>query len=157
MRLRPLALPPVFLAVVLMAPGACGQSSKSNAGDFQGTEKDVAETVFDFRDAVAKRDEAKVCDAFFTARLRDEITAKAKEADRGSTCAKAIEDSLQDIDATDITIEKGGISITGTTATVKYKTDLTTCDDVVAELTLANERGWRISKLPRAAAPAKNC
>jgi hypothetical protein len=148
MRLRPIALPPLFLAVVLMAPGACGQSSKSNAGDFQGTEKDVAQTVFDFRDAVAKRDEGKICDAFLTATLRDEITQAAKSADRGSTCAKGIEDSIQDIDATDITIEKGGISISGTTATVRYKTDLTEGDDPIDTLTLANERGWRISKLP---------
>jgi hypothetical protein len=149
MRLRPLALPPIFLAVVLMAPGACGQSSKSNAGDFQGTEKDVAQAVFDFRDAVAKRDEAKVCDAFFTARLRDEVTRVSRAAGRGSTCAKAIEDSIRDIDATDITIVKGGISITGDTATVKIKTDLSgNAEDPTDPLTLANQRGWRISKLP---------
>lgn len=148
MRLRPLALPPVFLAVVLMAPGSCGQSSQSNAGDFQGTEKDVADTVFDFRDAIAKRDEAKVCDAFFTGELRDEITRRAGAAGRGSTCAKAIEDSIQDIDATDIEIVKGGISITGNTAKVRIKTNLTQGTDPIDTLTLTNERGWRISELP---------
>jgi hypothetical protein len=151
MRLRPIALPPVFLAVVLMAPGACGQSSKSNADDFQGTERDVAQAVYDFRDAVAKRDEAKICDAFFTGALRDEITRVAKAADRGSTCAKAIKDSIQDIDATDITIPKGGIAISGNTATVKIKTDLVDDPDPTDSLTLTNERGWRISKLPTAA------
>lgn len=149
MRLRPIALPPIFLAVVLMAPGACGQSNSSNAGDFQGTEKDVAQAVFDFRDAVAKRDEAKVCDAFFTARLRDEVIRVSKAAGRGSTCAKAIEDSIRDIDATDITIPKGGIAITGNTAVVKIKTNLTgNAQDPTDTLTLADERGWRISKLP---------
>jgi hypothetical protein len=148
MRLRPIALPPVLLAVVLMAPGACGQTSTSDTSDFQGTEKDVAEAVYDFRDAIAKRDEAKICDAYLTGALRDEITRVAKAADRGSTCAKAIEDSIQDIDATDIEIPDGGIAITGKTATVKIKTDLTDDPDPTDTLTLTEERGWRISKLP---------
>lgn len=148
MRLRPLAIPPILLAVVLMAPGACGQSSGTNVDDFEGTQKDVAEAVYDFRDAVAKRDEAKICDAYFTAALREEVVRVGKAADRGSTCAKAIEDSIQDIDATDIEIPKGGIAITGTTATVKIKTDLTEDPDPTDTLTLTNERGWRISKLP---------
>jgi hypothetical protein len=148
MRLRPIALPPIFLAVVLMAPGACGQSNSSNTDDFQGTEKDVAEAVYDFRDAIAKRDEAKICDAFFTGALRDEVTRVAKAADRGSTCAKAVEDSVQDIDATDIEIPKGGIAITGKTATVRIKTDLSDDPDPTDTLTLTDERGWRISKLP---------
>jgi len=145
MRLRPLALPPVLLAVVLMAPGACGQSSKTNAGDFQGTEKDVADAVFEFRDAIVKRDEGKICDALFTPELRDQITRAA--GSRGSTCAKAIEDSIQDIDATDIQIVKDGIAISGHTATVKIKTKLTSGTDPIDTLTLADERGWRISKL----------
>ncbi|MFL5843860.1 MAG: hypothetical protein ACJ762_04135 [Solirubrobacteraceae bacterium] len=148
MRLRPVALPPIVLAVVLMAPGGCGQSSSTNTDDFEGAQKDVAEAVYDFRDAIAKRDEAKVCDSYFTSELRDEIVRVGKAADRGSTCAKAIEDSIQDIDATDIEIPKDGISISGTTATVKIKTDLTEGTDPVDTLTLTNERGWRISKLP---------
>lgn len=148
MRIRPIALPPIVLAVALMAPGACGQASSSNTDDFEGTEKDVAQAVYDFRDAVAKRDEAKVCDSYFTATLRDEITRISKEADRGSTCAKAIADSIQDIDATDIEIPKDGITVEGKTATVKFKTNLTQGEDPVDTLTLANDQGWRISKLP---------
>jgi hypothetical protein len=149
MRLRPVALPPILLAVVLMAPGACGQANSNNADDFEGAQKDVAEAVYDFRDAVAKRDENKICDSFFTGALRDEIVRVSQGADRGSTCAKAIEDSIQDIDATDIDIPKDGITITGNTATVKVKTNLSGDDpDRTDTLTLENERGWRISKLP---------
>ena len=157
MRRRLLALPPVFLAVVLMAPGACGQSSKSNADDFQGAQKDVAQTVFDFRDAVAKHDEGKVCDSFFTSALRDKVARDGKAAGRGSTCAKAIEDSIQDIDATDIEIAKNGITVTGDKATVKITTTLTSCDDVQDTLQFANERGWRISQLPSAPSAKQNC
>jgi hypothetical protein len=148
MRLRLAALPPIFLAVVLMAPGACGQSSSSNTDDFQGKEKDVADTVFEFRDAVSKRDEGKICESYFTDALRDEITRVSKAAGRGSTCATAIEASIRDIDAVDIEIPKGGITIDGTNATVKIKTDLTDGDDPTDTLTLIDQRGWRISKLP---------
>jgi hypothetical protein len=148
MRLRPAAIPPLFLAVILMAPGACGQGAKTNTDDFEGDQKDVAQAVYEFRDAVAKRDEGKVCDTYFTAALRDRIAGAAKGGDGGSTCAKAIEDTLQDIDATDIEIPKDGITIEGSTATVKIKTDLNKGDDPVDTLTLADERGWRISQLP---------
>jgi hypothetical protein len=148
MRLRPAALPPLLLAVVLMAPGGCGKTTSSNTDDFKGTEKDVADAVFEFRDAISKRDEAKICDSSFTASLREEVTRVGKAAGRGSTCAKAIEASIRDIDAVDISIPKGGITVTGTTATVKIKTDLTEGTDPTDTLTLANERGWRISKLP---------
>lgn len=157
MRRRLLTLPPVFLAVVLMAPGACGQSSKSNTGDFQGVQKDVAQAVFDFRDAVTKHDQGKICDSYFTAALRDKVTADGKAAGRGTTCAKAIEDSIQDIDATDIEIVKNGITVTGDKATVKIKTSLTSCDDVTDTLEMANERGWRISALPTSPSAKQNC
>ena len=148
MRLRPAALPPVFLAVVLMAPGACGQQAASNADDFEGRQKDVAEAVYDLRDAIAKRDEAKICDAFFTDQLREELLRAAKAAGRGSTCAKAIEDVVQNIDATDIEIVEDGITISGTSATVRFTTDLPKGEDPTDTLALTDERGWRIAKLP---------
>jgi hypothetical protein len=137
---------PTLAAAALLASGCAPQPTESNADDFEGKEKDVAEAVFDFRDAVAKRDEGKVCDSYLTTELRDEIERVAKEADRGSTCADAVTDTIQDIDATDIEIED--ISISGTTATVEVKTDKATGEDPVDTLTLAEERGWRISALP---------
>jgi ketosteroid isomerase-like protein len=146
MRIRPVAVVPIVLASSLLGVGACGQSNKADTGKFTGTEKDVAQAVYDFRDAVAKRDEAKVCDTFFTPALRDEVTREGKAAGRGSTCAKAIEDSIADIDATDLKVED--VTVNGSTATATVKTDLSRGDDPSDTLTLANERGWRISKLP---------
>ena len=137
---------PTLAATALLAGCAPQSGGESNADDFQGAEKDVAETVFDFRDAVAKRDEKEVCDSFFTSELRDEIVRTGKAAGRGSTCADSIADTIQDIDATDIEIED--ISISGSEATVEIKTDLTEGDDPVDTITLADDRGWRISKLP---------
>lgn len=149
MRIRPLAVPPILLAAALMAPGACGQASTDNTDDFTGAQRDVARAVYDFRDAIARRDEAKICDAYFTGALRDEIVRVSKQAGRGTTCASAVQDSIQDIDATDITIPKDGITISGDTATVRITTDLTgDTPDPTDTLTLTDERGWRISKLP---------
>jgi hypothetical protein len=146
MRLRPVTIIPIVLATSLLGVGACGQTSKSDTDKFTGTEKDVAQAVYDFRDAVAKRDEAKICDSFFTPQLRDEVARAGKAAGRGSTCAKAIEDSIADIDATDLSVED--VTVDGNTATVKIKTNLRQGQDPTDTLTLANERGWRISKLP---------
>ena len=144
MRRTSVLLAPLAAAALLFA-GCAPQTSENNADDFQGVEQDVADAFFDFRDAVVKRDEKKVCDSYFTPELRDEIVRLAKEAGRGSTCADAISDSIQDINATEIEIED--ITVSDTTAMVRIKTDLTE-DDPVDTLELANDRGWRISKLP---------
>ena len=146
MRIRPIALPPIVLAVALMAPGACGGGSKSDTGKFDGTDKDVAQAVYDFRDAIAKRDESKICDSYLTPALRDKIAADGKAAKRGSTCQDAIKDSIQDIDATDITVES--VSVQGTTATATIKTNVQSGTDPTDTLKLTNDRGWRISELP---------
>jgi len=148
MRPRPAVLSAVLLVTAVTALGACGgQATTANSDDFEGPEKEVAEAVYEFRDAISRRDEAKVCDAHFTDALREEIVAKAKPEGRGSTCADAIEESIRTIDAVDIEIPKDGIVISGDTATVKIQTDLTEGDDPTDTLTLANDRGWRISEL----------
>lgn len=146
MRTRAAALPPIVLAVALMAPGACGQSSSSDTGRFSGAQKDAAQAVYDLRDAIGKRDEAKICDSYFTSSLRDEIVRTARASGRGSTCAEAIQDSIAVIDATDISVEK--VDVAGKTATVTIKTNLKQGTDPIDTLTLADERGWRVSKLP---------
>lgn len=148
MRLRSSAPAALVLTASALVLAACGQTTSANTDDFEGDEKAVAEAVYEFRDAIARRDEAKVCDAYFTDALRDEVTRAAKEAGRGSTCATAIEESVQNIDAVDIEIPKDGVTISGTEATVTIKTDLNEGEDPTDTLTLTDERGWRISKLP---------
>ena len=139
--------PALLLLLAALGLGACAQgAARDNADDFQGDERAVADAVFAFRDAVAKRDQDEVCEAYFTAQLRDDITESGKAAGRGSTCAQVVEDSIQDIDATEVEITD--IRITGSGAEVDYKTDLTEGEDPVATLTLTDERGWRISELP---------
>jgi len=149
MSTRPL-VPMLAVLAAAVALAACGQAQTANTDAFAGDQKAVAEAVYAFRDAVARRDEAKVCDSFLTAERRDELVRLAKEAGRGSTCAAAVEDTLRAIDATDIEILQDGITVTGKTATVKIRTNLAQGEDPVDTLTLAEERGWRISELPAA-------
>ena len=145
MRLRAAAIPPVLLAVVLMAPGGCGAGTTSDTSKFSGTEKDVAQAVYDMRDAVAKRDENKVCDTYFTPALQSKLAALAKQDKRGTTCADQLQDSIQDISTTDITVES--VKVSGNDATVTYKTNVPSGTDPVDTLHLTNARGWRLSQL----------
>src|SRR5438270_7211619 len=106
MRVPTAALPPIVLAVAVMAPGACGQASKSDTSKFQEPAKSVAQAVYDLRDAVAKRDQAKVCASYLTLTVQKQLAAQAKASGRGSTCPDELKDSLQDIDSTDLTVQK---------------------------------------------------
>jgi hypothetical protein len=147
MKIRGVHLLSIGLGFALLGAGPCGGGGQSaDTDDFQGTDKDVAQAVYDFRDAVAKRDESKICDTYFTPDLKAKVAADGKAAGRGDTCAKAIEDPIADIDATDIKVKS--VDVTGTTATVTVTTDLSKGADASNTLKLVNERGWRISELP---------
>ena len=153
MRIRPVHLVSVALGFAVIGAGPCGGGQKADTGDFKGTEKDVAQAVYDFRDAVAKRDESKICDTYFTPQLKAAVTEKGKAAGRGDTCRDVIQDPIADIDATDIKVKD--IKVTGDTAVVTVTTDLNKGPDPSDTLTLENTpRGttsdWRISQLPAA-------
>ena len=146
MRIRPVHLVSVALGVAVLGAGPCGGSQSADTGSFKGAEKDVAQAVYDFRDAVSKRDESKICDTFFTPELKSAVTEKGKAAGRGDTCSKVVEDPIADIDATDIKVKD--VKVTGDTAVVTVTTNLNKGADASDTLTLKNERGWRISELP---------
>jgi hypothetical protein len=146
MRLRAAALPPVALAVVLMAPGGCGTAGKSDTSKFSGTDKAVAQAVYDMRDAIAQRDEGKICDTYVSSALKSQLANLAKQDKRGVTCADQLKTSIQDVDSTDITVTR--VQTTGTTATVTFTTKVQKGPRPTDTLTLVNEHGWRLSKLP---------
>ncbi|MCW2966954.1 MAG: hypothetical protein JWM71_726 [Solirubrobacteraceae bacterium] len=146
MRLRAAALPPIVLAVALMAPGGCGSSTKSDTSKFSGTSKDVAQAVYDMRDAVSKRDQSKVCETYFTAALQSKLAALAKQDKRGTTCADQLKDSIQDVDSTDVTVKT--VTVNGNKATVTYTTSLQNGPDASDTLQMSNEHGWRVAQLP---------
>ncbi len=149
MRIRPVHLVSVALGFAVLGAGPCGGGGQSaDTKGFEGTEKDVAQAVYDFRDAVAKRDESKICDTYFTPALKEKVASDGKAAGRGDTCAKVLEDPIADIDATDIKVKD--VNVTGDSATVTVTTSLNTGPDASDTLKLENDRGWRISELPSA-------
>ena len=144
--MRAAAIPPIVLAVAALAPGGCGASSSNSADKFQGREKEVAKAVDDLSDAARKRDASKICDEFLTTELKAKLAQLARVSKRGTDCADQLKDSLQDTTSLDLKVED--VSITGNTATVKVKTDVSHGKDPEYTLTLADQRGWRISQLP---------
>lgn len=150
MRLRAAALPPVVLAAALMAPGGCGTAGKSDTSKFSGKEKAVAQAVYDLRDAVVKRDYGKVCDTYVTTGVKNQLAAAAKRAKPARvTCADRLKDSLQDVDATDITVTDVAIDPAHPgTATATFTTKLPHGTAPTDTLTFADQRNWRLSKLP---------
>jgi hypothetical protein len=144
--MRAAAIPPVLLAAAALAPGGCGASSSNSADKFQGREKQVAQTVDDLSDAARKRDASKICDELLTTELKAKLAGLARVSKRGTDCADQLKDSLQDTTSLDLKVED--VSITGNTATVKVKTNVSRGSDPVDTLQLAEQRGWRISELP---------
>src|SRR3954447_24232023 len=141
------ALPPTVLAVALMAPGGCGPGgSKSDTGKFKGDQKDVAQAVYDLRDAISKRDESKICDSFVSAGFKAQLAAGAKTGHRGTRCSDDLKDSIQDIDGTDVKVES--VDVSGKTATAKVKTNLAHGTDPCATYAFVDECGWRLSAPP---------
>jgi len=147
MRKRLVALPPIVLAVALMAPGGCGVggSSSSTSNLKNQTQKDVAQAIYDMRDAIAKRDQGKVCDSFLSTKLKNQLAGLAKKRN-GTDCSDELKDSLQDVDSTDIKVES--VNVTGNSATATVKTNLPHGTDPCATYPMVNERGWRLDAAP---------
>jgi hypothetical protein len=140
----PFRVLPVLVAAALTL-SACGQTSKDSAGDFQGEEKAVAQTVEDLQSAASKGDEDKICDEILAAELANQIKTASKQ-----TCAQALKDSLRDADSFELQVKK--VAIDGTTATATVESDAAGDDKTTTQLTLTKGRdGWRISSLGRAA------
>jgi hypothetical protein len=144
---RAAAIPPLVLAAAALAPGGCGAKSNSSS-KFSGPAKDVASAVDDLGSAARSRDAGKICDSLMTTDLRNKLAQLARVSHRGTTCKDQLKDSLQDTDSVDISVVPNGIKITGTTATVRVKTNLSRGTDPVDTLQMANQQGWRISRLP---------
>ena len=145
MNTRLALLAPVAFAAAAIGAGPCGStSSSSDTGDFSGAKKDVAQAVFDLRDAVAKRDEAKICDSLMTKAL----AAQVKGDSRGGSCTENLKDSIQDVDATDLKVQT--VTISGSSATATIKTDLPSGQtDPVDTLKFTKDANgdWRLSGL----------
>lgn len=141
------------VALSLLAVGAagCGSTTKDSAGNFKGEPKAVASAVDDLQSAGRDRNSGKMCGELFSAALVARIKAASKQ-----TCEKALDESLKDVDGFKLEVVKNGITINGTTATAKVKTQSGTDDHRQDTIQLVKEpqrRGgrteqvWKLSTL----------
>lgn len=149
MAAAPLRLLPVLVAAALTL-SACGQTSKDSAGDFQGDQKVVAQTVEDLQSAASKADADKICDELLAADLVAKIKTVAQKTDPKGTCADGLKDALRDADSFELQVKK--VAINGTTATATVESDDTGDKKSTDTLTLTKAGdGWKISSLGTAA------
>ena len=131
------ALPLAAIAAVAVTGCTTTTTSNDSSGKFSGEQRLVANTVEDFESAAAKGDQDQIC---------RELLAKpliATYAERGGTCAKAVDGALKDSDSFGLTVES--VRIAANTATARVKADRGK-HDVLRDLKLVKEGpGWRIS------------
>jgi|SRR3954451_12622384 hypothetical protein len=136
--------PPALLAALAgcaLVLGACtSSSSKSSAGDFQGPQRVVAQTIEDFQKAGSRRDANKVCEDFLAPALIRTIETASR-----TTCANALDDRLDDADSFGLTVEK--VAISGDTATAQVKSDTGDTDRVDTFRLVRVGRNWKLSQL----------
>ena len=132
------ALPLAAIAAVAVTGCTTTTTSNDSSGKFSGEQRLVANTVEDFESAAAKGDQDQIC---------RELLAKpliATYAERGGTCAKAVDGALKDSDSFGLTVES--VRISGTDATARVKADRGK-NDVLRTINLVKEGpGWRISE-----------
>jgi hypothetical protein len=134
-----------LLAVFPLALTACGQTDKDSSGDFQGAEKQVAQTVEDLQDASRKKDEGKICADI----LAPALVAKIKAASNG-TCEKVLKDAIGDVDSFELQVKKVTIDGANATATVTSDTGSKDREDTLKLVKVGND--WKIAELGSAPA-----
>jgi hypothetical protein len=130
-------------AALAVAAASCGGDAAApgttQAGEFTGQQRDVANAVEDFAEAARKQDTEQICADLLAAAVVDRLG--------GGRCADELKGSLRDTNAGDLTIPPRGVTISGDEATVRVVTDLGE-NDATDTLRLVRERGrWRIAEV----------
>jgi hypothetical protein len=140
--------PPCLAALLLLpalALGACGQTTKTSSGRFQGEQKAVAQTLDDLSAAGRKGDAKKICDQLLAPSLVAQITKTSHKP-----CDVALKDALSDADAFDLQVKKvtvqgeRAVAVVESQAGSKKRTDTLVLQRV--------GRSWKIASLGTAGA-----
>ena len=129
--LRPL---PLLLAAVI---AGCGQA-QSSAGDFEGAEKDVADTIEQLQTSAESRKPEDVCSDLLARGLVEKLESS------GSDCVDEMEKLLGDADDFELDVTK--VTITGTTASATVKARRGGRDGALTTFALEREdKTWRLT------------
>jgi hypothetical protein len=125
----------VLVLLAILALAGCGATA-SSAGDFEGEEARVAETVEDVQAAGAADETQRLCDELFARALVERFQSAG-----GGDCRQEVGTALEDTDAFELTVQD--VTIQGTTARARVESE-----ERVRTLTLVREGGrWRVSAL----------
>jgi outer membrane murein-binding lipoprotein Lpp len=121
----------------------CTQTAKDSATDFQGAQREVAQVVEDLQQAASRRNAAEICTDLVTQAFAQRIAA----AQRKRTCEDGLDPILDDVNATELTVE--GVQVDGTSATANVLSEATgNADDRRDRFTLRRVGAtWRLDSL----------
>lgn len=135
MNVRPLLAAPLALLAAVAA--GCGAPT-SSAGDFEGTEKDVAQVVEDLQTAASEDEPKRVCDDLLSPKLTSRL---------GDRCEDAVQAGFDDADTSELIVDS--VRVTGTTARAQV---FVGADEERKELMTFEKAGenWKITSLGEA-------
>jgi hypothetical protein len=131
----------LLLPLLLVAGCAPANSGGVDTGRFSGTEKAVATSLDDLADAGRSRDGARVCSQLLSKRLVDRLDSS------GGSRRNALEDQLDNADVFDIDVAKDAITVNGSTATARVRSNF---DGKKAPRTLRlvlEQRRWKLDSI----------
>ena len=121
--------------------GAATSSSSTSLDDFPAAQRPVVSAVTSFADDASKRDYEAMCRDDLTTQLVDKLTA----ARQTTACPDQLKRSMQEVGTFDLTVQEGGVQVSGETARVRVTTDLGD-EDRTDVITLQRQSGdWRVA------------
>jgi hypothetical protein len=124
----------LVLSLLPLALAGCG-ATPSSAGDFEGEEQRVAETVEDVQSAARSDETDRLCDELFARALARQLQAGS------GNCRQEVATALDEGEAVELTVKD--VSIQGSSARARVEGE-----NGVRTLTLVREGGrWRVSEL----------
>ena len=134
---------PRLLVIALLAAlvAGCGGSGNDSASDFEGTQRQVAETIEDLEEAGQEDEPRTICNSVLSRELVQRIES------RGDDCATVIDRALEQTDTFSMTVDS--VRVTGNTARARVETGVDEEETEVIEL-VREGGGWKIAGLPGA-------
>jgi len=126
---------PASVAVLLAAcalGGCAAAQQNTSAGDFEGTERDVAQVIDDLK---GSRDPEEICSRIFADALAKSLAAGSRD------CVDEVDAMVRDVGSTDLDVED--VTVTGTTARAKVRQS---GKSATFELARSGD-GWQITSL----------
>jgi hypothetical protein len=139
MRTRVLVALSLALAALTVGCTASGSNTDSSS-DFQGARAQVASTVEDLESAASKGDEGEICGQLLATRLVDRLSTGGRD------CRATVQDTLDDADSSDLTVES--VRVSGDTATARVKAETGDRDRIETVGLVREANRWKIAQLP---------